>query len=89
MAQAAQSNTTVLPVGPAPSRTRIMRKDLQALRALAVGAVVIYHLWPGALPGGFVGVDIFFVISGFLITGHIFKEIETRHRFSFRQFYAR
>lgn len=73
----------------APKHTRIFRKDLQALRALAVGAVVVYHLWPGALPGGFVGVDIFFVISGFLITGHIFKEIQTKTTFSFRSFYAR
>lgn len=47
------------------------RTDIQALRAIAVGAVVIYHLWPRLLPGGFVGVDVFFVISGFLITKHL------------------
>ena len=45
------------------------RKDIQALRALAVAMVVVYHFWPRVLPGGFVGVDVFFVISGFLITG--------------------
>ena len=45
------------------------RPDIQALRALAVTAVVLYHLWPGLVPGGYVGVDVFFVISGFLITG--------------------
>lgn len=44
------------------------RLDIQALRAIAVLAVVIYHLWPGRLTGGFMGVDIFFVISGYLMT---------------------
>ena len=48
-----------------------IRADIQGLRALAVGMVVIYHLWPNRLTGGFVGVDVFFVISGFLITSHI------------------
>ncbi len=47
------------------------RTDIQALRALAVTLVFAYHLWPGRLPGGFVGVDVFFVISGFLITQHL------------------
>jgi peptidoglycan/LPS O-acetylase OafA/YrhL len=50
-----------------------VRRDIQALRAVAVLAVVVYHLWPGALPGGFVGVDVFFVISGFLITSHLIR----------------
>jgi peptidoglycan/LPS O-acetylase OafA/YrhL len=49
------------------------RPDIQGLRALAVGMVVIYHLYPSVLPGGFVGVDVFFVISGFLITGHLWR----------------
>jgi hypothetical protein len=44
------------------------REDIQWLRALAVTFVVVYHLIPDTLPGGYVGVDIFFVISGFLIT---------------------
>jgi peptidoglycan/LPS O-acetylase OafA/YrhL len=48
-----------------------LRKDIQALRAIAVVIVVIFHLWPNRLPGGFVGVDVFFVISGFLITQHL------------------
>lgn len=47
------------------------RRDIQALRALAVIMVVIFHLWPSALPGGYVGVDVFLVISGFLITRHL------------------
>lgn len=42
---------------------------IDGLRAVAVGSVILYHLWPGLLPGGFTGVDIFFVISGFVVTG--------------------
>ncbi|HET7630180.1 MAG TPA: acyltransferase, partial [Candidatus Saccharimonadales bacterium] len=51
-----------------------MRKDIQGLRAIAVLAVLLYHFWPSRLTGGYVGVDIFFVISGFLITGHLLKK---------------
>lgn len=47
------------------------RLDIQALRAIAVAGVVLYHMWPHRLPGGFVGVDVFFVISGYLITSHL------------------
>ena len=65
------------------------RTDIQALRAVAVAAVVVYHFWPGAAPGGFVGVDIFFVISGFLITGHLLGEIKRSGAISLRSFYAR
>ncbi len=57
-----------------PSATRpAVRADIQALRALAVTLVVVYHLWPTRLPGGFVGVDVFLVISGFLITSHLLR----------------
>ena len=55
------------------SARRSLRGDIQGLRAVAVVLVVIYHLWPGALPGGFVGVDAFFVISGFLMTAHLVR----------------
>lgn len=47
------------------------RKDVQALRAVAVAIVVLYHFWPARLTGGYVGVDVFFVISGYLITTHL------------------
>lgn len=52
-----------------------MRTDIQALRALAVAMVLVYHLWPTALPGGYIGVDAFFVISGFLITSHLVTRV--------------
>ncbi len=51
-----------------PNQHKKIRHDIQALRAFAVVAVVLYHLWPGRLEGGFTGVDIFFVISGYLMT---------------------
>ena len=54
-----------------------VRLDIQLLRAVAVGAVLIYHLWPARFPGGFVGVDVFFVISGFLITAHLLRSAES------------
>ena len=50
---------------------RTYRPDLDGLRALAVGAVLVHHVAPGVWPGGFAGVDVFFVLSGFLITGLI------------------
>lgn len=65
------------------------RKDIQALRALAVGLVVLNHLWPLRLPGGYVGVDVFFVISGYLISKHLLGELERTNRIELRKFYAR
>ena len=64
------------------------RDDIQGLRAVAVIAVVLYHfkVWP--FTGGFVGVDIFFVISGYLITGMIVREARMRP-FSLAAFYTR
>ncbi|GAA2242188.1 acyltransferase [Herbiconiux moechotypicola] len=64
------------------------RTDIQALRAFAVLAVLVYHLWPGRLPGGFAGVDVFFVISGFLITGALVREAEGG-RIDLARFWAR
>jgi peptidoglycan/LPS O-acetylase OafA/YrhL len=71
-----------------PSASKI-RPEIQALRAIAVALVVIFHLWPESVPGGFVGVDVFFVISGFLITSLLLREIETTGRLSLPEFYAR
>ncbi|GAA2000638.1 acyltransferase family protein [Brevibacterium samyangense] len=67
---------------------RSFRPEIQLLRAIAVLTVVIYHINPDWLPGGFVGVDVFFVISGYLITSHMIKEIETSGRLSLATFWA-
>lgn len=64
------------------------RPDIDGLRAIAVIAVVIYHAFPTVAPGGFFGVDIFFVISGFLITGIIHKNLKNGS-FRFADFWAR
>jgi peptidoglycan/LPS O-acetylase OafA/YrhL len=64
------------------------RPDIDGLRAIAVLLVVAFHAFPEAMPGGFVGVDIFFVISGFLITGIIARELD-QQRFSLLAFYNR
>lgn len=66
-----------------------LRLDIQGLRAIAVGTVLLYHAGMPWLPGGFIGVDIFFVISGFLITGGIVRELKTKGKFSLSGFYAR
>ena len=64
------------------------RADIDGLRALAVVLVVAFHAWPALVPGGFVGVDVFFVISGFLISGILVSALHEQ-RFSFTDFYAR
>ena len=62
---------------------------LDGLRALAVIAVVLYHFFPVLLPGGFIGVDVFFVISGFLITGLLVSEHTRTGQISLRRFWQR
>ncbi len=64
------------------------RPDIDGLRAVAVAVVVVYHAFPLMLPGGFVGVDVFFVISGYLISRLILDALG-KSRFSFAHFYAR
>src|SRR5690625_1752846 len=72
----------------APSRSSF-RPELQGLRALAVGLVLLFHLWPDLVSGGFVGVDVFFVVSGFLITGHLYRELSRTGTIVLRKFWAR
>ena len=65
------------------------RPDIEGLRAVAIGLVLVYHGAGDLLPGGFVGVDVFFVISGFLITGILVRELERDRQVSLVRFYAR
>ena len=64
------------------------RPDIDGLRAVAILAVIGFHAFPDAVQGGFAGVDVFFVISGYLISGIIFRDV-AKGRFSYRDFYAR
>lgn len=64
------------------------RADIDGLRAVAILAVVGFHAFPGRVPGGFIGVDVFFVISGYLITSIILSDL-AQGRFSIAQFYRR
>ena len=84
------------PVATAPARTHhaaastaaLHRPDIDGLRALAIVPVVLFHAHVAGFGGGFVGVDVFFVISGFLITGILARELE-QGRFSLLRFYER
>jgi peptidoglycan/LPS O-acetylase OafA/YrhL len=64
-------------------RTVGYRKEIDGLRAIAIVSVVLFHAWGQMFPGGYIGVDIFFVISGYLITSIIFEAAE-RRRFSYK-----
>ena len=65
------------------------RRDIEGLRAVAVAAVVVFHFGLRGIPGGFVGVDIFFVISGYLITGLLLRELENSGEIDLLRFYGR
>ena len=90
------SETTALPTRarrrratPEKSIGPGFRPDIEGLRAVAIGLVLLYHGGVDQLTGGFVGVDVFFVISGFLITGLLIRELEKSGRISLPRFYAR
>jgi peptidoglycan/LPS O-acetylase OafA/YrhL len=72
----------------APVHHVAYRRDIDGLRAIAVLSVVLFHAFPAVLRGGFTGVDVFFVISGFLISGILLRELG-QGQFSFARFYAR
>src|SRR5688572_9338868 len=83
-----------------PGATRILRSGMgsgglrylpavDGLRAVAVGAVVAFHLAPGAVPGGFLGVDTFFVVSGYLITSLLLAEHAADGGIALRAFWGR
>lgn len=79
-------------VGPPVERGtagRGFRPEIQALRTIAILGVVLFHLWPNRLTGGYIGVDVFFVVSGYLITSHLLRELETDGKISLSRFYAR
>ncbi len=83
--------TPVPPAPDRPARASVRRRiaGLDGLRAVAVTAVVAYHLGLDPVPGGFLGVDVFFVISGFLITTLLLGELERSGRIGFADFYRR
>lgn len=72
-----------------PSIPDGLRPEIQALRAYAVLVVLLYHLWPERLTGGFIGVDVFFVVSGYLITAHLVRELDTTSTIALARFWAR
>ena len=65
------------------------RPDIEGLRAVAIVLVLLYHADVPFLPGGYIGVDVFFVVSGYLITGLLVREVERTGRVSLARFYAR
>ncbi|MCD5309972.1 acyltransferase family protein [Kineosporia babensis] len=84
--------TTLSPekIDPHPRTARPeFRPDIEGLRAVAIILVVLYHCGINAFSGGYIGVDVFFVISGFLITGHLAREVEATGRLHIGRFYAR
>jgi peptidoglycan/LPS O-acetylase OafA/YrhL len=77
------------PAGSDAERATGYRADLDGLRAVAVLLIILFHVGVAGLPGGYVGVDVFFVISGFLITGLLVRELDQTGTLALREFYAR
>jgi len=76
-------------LSPERSAKRGFRGDIQGMRAVAVLLVMLWHAGVGVLPGGFVGVDVFFVVSGFLMTGILLRDQDSERGISLLSFYAR
>lgn len=71
------------------SKKHYWRADITGLRALAVIPVLLFHAFPQLMPGGFVGVDVFFVISGYLISGILFRDLQRTGTIDFFDFYSK
>jgi len=72
-----------------PASSAQYRGDIDGLRAISIAVVVVFHGGVDRFAGGYIGVDVFFVISGFLITGLLVREVDTTGSISMREFYAR
>lgn len=83
----AQASKAVFQASPRTNRSSY-RPDIDGLRAIAVLAVIIYHFWQPLIPGGYMGVDVFFVISGYVITATLLRDAD-QQRFSIKTFYVR
>lgn len=81
--------STAALIAPAQQTRSNVISEIQGLRAIAVLAVIAFHLWPSIVRGGFVGVDVFFVVSGYLITGHLVRDAERRGKVDVLEFWAR
>jgi peptidoglycan/LPS O-acetylase OafA/YrhL len=88
-AAAAPRDSNLQTEDPSRARSERFRGDIQGLRAFAVLAVVLNHANLTQVSGGYAGVDVFFVISGFLITDHLARRLESTGRIGFADFYAR
>lgn len=77
------------PTSPCGQRAQLKHLDIQGMRAIAVTLVVLFHADIPGFGGGYVGVDVFFVISGFLISTHLLGELQTRGHIRYGAFYAR
>jgi len=86
LAQRTQTTEAVLDKSRRSDR---FRPEIEGLRAVAILLIVAYHAQVPGISGGFIGVDVFFVLSGYLITGHLVREAETSGRIRFGAFYAR